>query len=295
MNNMAKQRSIEEVISKPGRHWVGNGFYVHNYFPMGRNLMERFNPFFLLDYNEAMEFPGSRSPRGIGAHPHRGIETVSFSFQGAIEHHDNQGNHGIIWPGDVQWMTAGKGIMHKEYHEQGYREKGGIFHMVQLWVNLPASAKFTEPGYQAIPGETMGLFALPDGAGEIRVVAGTYQGVQGPARSFTPMNVLLGKLAPGGEAVLQEPGDWNLGILLTAGAGKVQGQDFAEGDFLLFANELGEVVLKGGEEGLSFLVLSGEPLHEPIAAGGEFVMNTREELEEAFEDRRQGRFGSLDF
>ena len=141
----------------------------------------------------------------------------------------------------------------------------------------------------------MGLALLPEGAGEIRVVAGAYQGVQGPARSFTPMNVLLGKLAPGGEAVLQEPEGWNLGILLTAGQGLVQGQAFAEGDFLLFANEEGEVVLEGGEEGLSFLVLSGEPLREPIAAGGEFVMNTREELEEAFEDRRQGRFGSLDF
>ena len=292
---MNDQRSIEKIIRDPRRHWVGNGFYVSNYFPMGENLMERFNPFFLLDYNEPMEFKGSPSPRGVGPHPHRGLETVSFAFEGAIEHHDNQGNHGIIYPGDVQWMTAARGIMHKEYHEGQYRAKGGTFHMVQLWINLPARDKYAEPGYQAILNQEMGKVTLDSGAVRADVVAGSFQGIRGPARTFTPMNVYMVSMEPGALLTLEEPGGYNLGILFTGGSAMVGDVPVEHKDFLLFRNEEGVVEIRAGASGCRFLTLSGEPLKEPIAAGGEFVMNTREELEQAFLDRQEGRFGSTDF
>lgn len=290
-----KERPIEATLRNPMKHWVGNGFYVSNYFPMGLNLMERFNPFFLLDYNEPLEFEPSSSQPGIGPHPHRGIETVSFAFEGVIEHKDNQGNQGILYPGDVQWMTAGRGIKHKEYHGKEFSLQGGVFHMVQLWINLPKASKFTEPRYQGIEKEAMGQYRVPMDGGCLRVVAGSYEGISGPAHTFTPMNVFLGDLKPFGSLVLREPAGYNLGILFTKGEGHAANQPVQHKDFLLFAMEEGRVTIKAGEEGLSFLVLSGEPLLEPIAAGGEFVMNTKEELEEAFFDRNNGGFGPSNF
>ena len=153
---MSRVRPIELVVDGPRNHWVGDGFQVSNYFPSGKNLLERFTPFILMDYNAPVEFPPSDIPRGVGPHPHRGFETVTFAFEGAVEHHDNKGNHGIIYPGDVQWMTAGAGIMHKEYHEKEFSKTGGVFHMIQLWVNLPLKDKMTAPRYQAITHDDMG-------------------------------------------------------------------------------------------------------------------------------------------
>lgn len=289
------KRAIELVFTGPRTHWVGNGFNVSNYFPSGQNLLERFTPFILMDYNAPKEFPPSDSPRGVGQHPHRGFETVTFAFEGAVEHHDNKGNHGIIYPGDVQWMTAASGIMHKEYHEKEFSKKGGVFHMIQLWVNLPQKDKWAEPGYQAITHGEMGTANLPDGLGTVTVVAGAYNGVKGPARTFTPMNIYIAELKKSGKLPMNEPGHFNFGMLVLDGEIRVNGEACKAKDFVLFKNEEGEVIVEAVSEKAKVFVLSGEPINEQIAAGGPFVMNTREELQQANEDFRNGKFGTDDF
>ncbi|WP_312642636.1 pirin family protein [Hydrogenoanaerobacterium sp.] len=292
---MSRTRTVEMIFAGPPTHWVGNGFEVSNYFPSGKNLLERFTPFILLDYNAPREFPPSETPKGVGQHPHRGFETVTFAFEGAVEHHDNKGNHGIIYPGDVQWMTAASGIMHKEYHEKEFSKNGGIFHMIQLWVNLPKKHKMDDPGYQAITKEQMGKVALPDGKGTVTVVAGAYDGVKGPAKSFTPMNIYIIDLQKGGTITLNEPGNFNMGMLILGGEAKVNGEACKTKDFILLKNEEGEVVIHAESDDVKIFVLSGEPIDEPIAAGGPFVMNTREELMQANEDFNNGKFGTHDF
>ena len=289
------KRPIETIYTGPANHWVGNGFAVSNYFPGGMNLLERFSPFILLDYNAPREFPPSLTPKGVGQHPHRGFETVTFALEGSVEHHDNQGNHGIIHPGDVQWMTAASGIMHKEYHEQQFSKTGGILHMIQLWVNLPAKDKMTQPGYQAITNDQMGKVPLPDGKGQATVVTGTYGGVNGPAKTFSPMNIYLIDLTKEGRALLQEPSIYNLGLLILDGEVLVNGEACRHKDFILFKNEEGEVLLEGVDPKSKVFVLSGEPLNEPIAAQGPFVMNTMEEIRQAYEDFNNGKFGTKEF
>lgn len=292
---MSKMRRIEQSFRGPDTHWVGNGFKVSNYFPSGKNLLERFTPFVLMDYNAPVEFAPSSTPRGVGPHPHRGFETVTFAFEGAVEHHDNKGNHGIIYPGDVQWMTAGSGIMHKEYHEKTFNQSGGIFHVIQLWVNLPKKDKMTEPRYQAITKEDMGKAVLAVDHGTVTVVAGTFNGVKGPAKTFTPMNIFVIDLINHGEVTLKEPGDFNMGILVLDGDVCVNDETYRAKDFILFHNEDGDVRIKSLSETAKIFVLSGEPINEPIAAGGPFVMNTREELRQANEDYHNGKFGTSDF
>lgn len=289
------QRPIEMIFAGPKRHWVGNGFHVSNYFPRGARLFERFSPFILLDYNMPYDFAPATSPRGIGAHPHRGFETVTFAFEGAVEHHDNQGNHGIIYPGDVQWMTAGSGILHKEYHEKKFSSQGGTFHMIQLWVNLPAKDKMTTPGYQALEASDMGLFELPEDSGKVHVVAGNFKDVKGPAKTFSPINIYRVEMKEGAELTLDEPATFNTGLLVIEGDFEINGQTVKEHDFVLFENVPGEISLKALSEKTQCMVFSGEDLKEPIAAGGPFVMNTREELQQANEDFHMGKFGSLDF
>ncbi len=290
-----KERAIEMSMQGPRTHWVGNGFKVSNYFPSGQNLLERFTPFILLDYNAPAEFAPSDTSRGVGPHPHRGFETVTFAFEGAVEHHDNKGNHGIIYPGDVQWMTAGAGIMHKEYHEKSFSEAGGIFHMIQLWVNLPKKDKMTEPAYQAIMNKDMGKVVLGDGEGNITIVAGEFEGIKGPAKTFTPMNIYTIDLNKNGKVTLNEPGDYNMGILILNGSINVNGESHDAKDFILFKNEDGVVNIEANSESVKIFVLSGEPINEPIAAGGPFVMNTKEELRQANEDFNNGKFGKEEF
>lgn len=292
---MSKMRRIEQSFRGPDTHWVGNGFKVSNYFPSGKNLLERFTPFVLMDYNAPVEFAPSSTPRGVGPHPHRGFETVTFAFEGAVEHHDNKGNYGIIYPGDVQWMTAGSGIMHKEYHEKTFNQSGGVFHVIQLWVNLPKKDKMTEPRYQAITKEDMGKAVLAEDHGTVTVVAGTFNGVKGPAKTFTPMNIFVIDLINHGEVTLKEPGDFNMGILVLDGDVSVNDETYRAKDFILFHNEDGDVRIKSLSETAKIFVLSGEPINEPIAAGGPFVMNTREELRQANEDYHNGKFGTSDF
>lgn len=292
MNNF---RPIEDKYFVEKEHWVGSAFRVRNYFPEGKNLLERFSPFILMDYNAPKEFPPSKSPKGVGPHPHRGIETVTFAFQGAVEHHDNIGNHGIIYAGDVQWMTAGEGIMHKEYHEKEFQKKGGVFHMIQLWINLPKKDKFTAPRYQELQEESMGRFKLPDNSGNVAIVAGEFKGVKGPALTFSPINIYVIDLKAGGKIDLDEAEDYNLGILVISGEMDINKASSRENDFILFENKEGRVEINNVEFDSKLLVLSGKPLNEPVVAGGPFVMNSQEELRKAALDYREGRFGTDDF
>ncbi len=288
-------RPIEVKYFIEKEHWVGSAFRVRNYFPEGKNLLERFSPFALMDYNAPKEFPPSRSPKGIGPHPHRGIETVTFAFQGSVEHHDNAGNHGIIYPGDVQWMTAGAGIMHKEYHEKEFQKKGGIFHMIQLWISLPKKDKLTKPRYQALKKEDMGKVKLSKDKGNVEIVAGEFEGVKGPALTFSPMNIYILNLKAGGKINLNEPEDYNTGILMISGDLDINNSPCEENDFILFENKEGIISIDNIRSDSKLIVLSGEPLDEPAIARGPFVMNTQEELKEAMLDYREGNFGTDKF
>lgn len=290
-----KKRRIEEIIRPPAPHWVGNGFRVQQYFPKGRGKgsFDRFSPFILLDYNAKTFFKGTSSMVGVGPHPHRGFETVTFAFEGKVEHGDNQGNHGIIGPGDIQWMSAGSGILHKEYHEREYAKNDRHFHMIQLWVNLPSQHKMTPPKYQALLKEDMGkaLFA----GGEFTVYAGEAGGAKGPAHSFSPMNIYMLSLEKDAAIDLEEPGSYNLALLILEGEVLLQDTLLKASDFALMKNEEGTLTLRGVADRSDVFILSGEPLQEPVVAGGPFVMNTEEELLQAFEDYESGLFGSHDF
>jgi redox-sensitive bicupin YhaK (pirin superfamily) len=187
---MTKTKNVQKVIAPPATHMVGDGFRVHNFFPGTEEIdMVRMSPFILLDYNSLVEWPACETPRGVGVHPHRGFETVSIAYKGSVAHHDSAGNSGVIHEGDVQWMTAASGILHKEYHEKEFSRKGGAFQMVQLWVNLPADVKMSAPKYQAITKELMGKYDIPPYGGTVQVLAGSFMEVKGPANTFTPINI----------------------------------------------------------------------------------------------------------
>lgn len=293
---MKKIRTIETVFQGPGFHMVGDGFKVSQYFPAGKNLFKRFSPFILLDYNAPQYFAPSTTRRGVGAHPHRGFETVTIAYDGKVEHHDNKGNHGIISSGDVQWMTAGSGILHKEYHEKNFNENGGILHMIQLWVNLPRKDKMTEPKYQSLSKDNMGVYKLDNNQGEISIIAGEVNNVKGPANTFSKINIYNVNLENHGKTTVNEPSNFNTGILILNGEIKINEEKVCkENDFVLFDNVDGEISIESISEKSLFIVLSGEPLDEPVIAAGPFVMNTEEEINQAYEDFRSGKFGTLNF
>ncbi|EJT5919537.1 pirin family protein [Clostridium perfringens] len=293
---MKKFRTIENIFKAPEPHMVGDGFRVSQYIPTGIKSMERLSPFLLLDYNAPYYFKPSETRLGVGAHPHRGFETVTIAYDGKVEHHDNKGNHGIIGPGDVQWMTAASGIMHKEYHETEFSKNGGIFHMVQLWVNLPKDKKMIEPKYQPLLKEEMGVLKLDNDKGEISIIAGEVNGVKGPANTFTNINLYNINLKNYGNTTLSEPKNFNTAILILKGEAKVNEDKICkEGDFIVFDNVEGEILLESLTEESLFLVLSGEPINEPVVSHGPFVMNTLGEILDAYEDFRNNKFGTENF
>jgi redox-sensitive bicupin YhaK (pirin superfamily) len=255
--------------------------------------VRKLNPFLLLDYHPAYDYAPTDKPRGVGVHPHRGFETVTIAWQGSVAHHDSAGGGGVIGPGDAQWMTAASGVLHKEYHEENYARRGGTFQMAQLWVNLPRRYKLAPPRYQAIRAEQMGRVTLPDDAGEVRVLAGEYRGVLGPAQTFTPLSVFDVRLNPGGVADFLLPGHENTGLLVMQGDVSIQGSKARQHDFVLLENA-GEHVSVEADSAAQLLLLSGEPIDEPVVQYGPFVMNTPEEIVQAFEDLREGKFGHLD-
>lgn len=274
---------------------VGDGFRVHNFFPSGYNMsQERMSPFFLLDYNSKIDFAPRDIPRGVGVHPHRGFETVTLAYHGKVAHHDSWGNSGVIGEGDVQWMTAASGVLHKEYHDEAYSKAGGPFQMVQLWVNLPAKDKMSQPRYQAITKAQMGRYELPDGGGVAEVIAGSLNGVKGPASTFTPIELYNIRLTKGAQLQFDLPASYNTGILVIEGSARFQDSETAPADsFVLFANE-GETIAIEATEDCVLLLLSGQPIDEPIFAYGPFLMNSKEEVQQAYDDFRQGKFGELE-
>jgi redox-sensitive bicupin YhaK (pirin superfamily) len=286
------EKSLVRIVRSPGGHWVGDGFPVRTLFSydgLGREL----SPFLMLDYAGPAEFPPAAAPRGVGEHPHRGFETVTIVYHGEVAHRDSAGNHGQIGPGDVQWMTAASGVLHDEFHSPGFARAGGVLEMVQLWVNLPAAHKMSAPRYQGIQSAQIPDIALPASAGRLRVIAGDFAGHRGPAKTFTPMNVWDLRLQAGHSAALPVPTGHNTAAVVLRGAVRAGTQHrAAPAELLLFAAQGDEIKLHADVDSV-ILVLSGEPINEPIAGMGPFVMNTRDELAVAVADFQAGRFGRM--
>jgi len=290
---MKKYRTIEEVLSPSASHMVGDGFKVVNFNPGGGNFGDRMNPFFLMDFNPEFNFTPTTSPRGVGVHPHRGFETVTVAYKGSVAHNDSTGNSGVINPGDVQWMTAASGILHKEYHEKEFAKKGGAFEMAQIWVNLPKKYKMSAPKYQAILHEQKGNYELENGMGNVLVIAGEYNGVKGAAKTFSPVEMYDIRLNKSGETEFNLPAGFNTGLLIVEGEATINENTIArEHQYVQFKNEEGAIKIKANKKSI-FLLLSGEPINEPVAAYGPFVMNTIEEIQEAIDDFNGGKFGKL--
>jgi len=285
-------KKVEAVISAPPFHMVGDGFRVHNFIP-GRYSMERMSPFIMLDYGSKHYFPPTDKPRGVDVHPHRGFETVTIAYKGKVAHHDSAGNSGIIGEGDVQWMTAASGVLHKEYHEENFSKQGGDFQMVQLWVNLPAKFKMSQPKYQEITNDTISKVSLENNEGVVEVIAGEYQQVKGSAETFTPVHLLNSKLNKGGKATFNFPANYNTFIIVLEGSVVLNETSNVDYNCMaVFSNEGTDFSIEAKEDAI-VLVLSGEPINEPIYAHGPFVMNTRDEIIQAFNDFQNGKFGTL--
>ncbi len=290
---MNEIKQIEKVFHRPANPGMaGDGFRVYNYFPSGYKVRERISPFLMLDFNPAFDFGTSNTPRGVDVHPHKGFETVTIAYKGSVEHYDSSGNSGVINPGDVQWMTAGSGILHKEFHEREFSKKGGPFEMIQLWVNLPKKDKLTTPKYQSLVGSEMNKVTLPGESGEVSVIAGSFNGVKGSASTFTEINMLNILLNKNGEMTTDIEAAHNTAILVVEGEIEVNGKSAKLHDFVLFKNEGETITIKATEKSV-LLLLSGVPINEPVAQYGPFVMNTQEELQETFREYQAGKFGVL--
>ena len=287
------KKQIKSVTSRPSQPgMVGDGFRVFNYIP--RVIDQRsMSPFLMLDFNAEYDFGPSEKVRGVEVHPHKGFETVTIAYKGSVAHHDSTGNSGVINPGDVQWMTAGGGILHKEYHEQNFSRRGGPFEMVQLWVNLPKKHKATPAHYQAITADQMGKVELPDNRGVVNVIAGEFNNVKGPAATYSPVNLFDIKMKKGGDVTTTLPAAYNTALLVVNGSIEVNGEKVKEHGFVLFENEGEEITIQALEDSV-VLVLSGEPINEPIASYGPFVMNTQEEIYDAIREFQSGKFGVLE-
>ena len=285
-------KKVLGIYSSPGAHWVGDGFPVRSLFSYD-TLGQQLSPFLLLDYAGPADFEPASAPRGVGIHPHRGFETVTIVYKGEVAHQDSTGSGGVIGPGDVQWMTAASGILHQEFHSAAFTQQGGALEMVQLWVNLPAKDKMTAPHYQGIACQQIPSVALPGEAGSVRVIAGSYEGVTGPAQTFTPVNVWDVRLGQGKQAELTLPEGHTLAVVVLHGTVLVNGEVVREAQMALLEREGGGLVLEADSDA-TLLVLSGEPIDEPIVGQGPFVMNTQAEISAAMADYRAGRFGRLE-
>jgi redox-sensitive bicupin YhaK (pirin superfamily) len=285
-------KKVLGVFSAPRPHWVGDGFPVRSLFSYNGHG-KQLSPFLLLDYAGPVEFTPTATPRGVGQHPHRGFETVTIVYKGEVAHRDSTGQGGVIGPGEVQWMTAGAGILHEEFHSPAFSKSGGALEMAQLWVNLPARDKMTEPGYQAIQDYSIPAVSLPNGAGQVRVIAGEYDGRRGPAHTFTPMNVWDMRLVQGSFSALTLPEGWTTALVVLHGTVQVNGSAIArEGQMVVLDREGQDVSIEANSE-TTVLLLSGEPIDEPIVGHGPFVMNTQQEIVQAVEDFNSGRFGQM--
>jgi redox-sensitive bicupin YhaK (pirin superfamily) len=285
---------MKKVIGIQGNdqgHWVGDGFPVRTLF-FHQDLGKQMSPFLMLDYAGPAEFPPTTERKGVGLHPHRGFETVTIVYKGEVAHKDSTGQGGVIGPGDVQWMTAGSGILHEEFHAEGFAKNGGTLDMVQLWVNLPANLKMTKPAYQAILDQQIPNIELKHGAGVARIIAGDFDGHRGPAHTFTPMNVIDLKLRKGKATIATHEG-WNTSLVVLKGAVEAgDGVVAKDAQMLMFSSQGQDIQLNTLEDSIA-LLLSGEPIDEPIVGYGPFVMNTKEEITQAMQDFNSGSFGKI--
>ncbi|WP_417642278.1 pirin family protein [Enterobacter kobei] len=283
-------KEVIGVYSAPQQHWVGDGFPVRSLFSYqthGKPL----SPFLLLDYAGPWTFPAEGQKRGVGKHPHRGFETVTIVYAGEVEHRDSTGQGGVIGPGDVQWMTAGSGILHQEFHSEHFARQGGELKMIQLWVNLPAKDKMTAPGYQSLTKSAIPVIKLPNNSGELRVIAGRYGDISGPAHTFSPLNVWDVSLREGGTLALDQPEGWSTALVVLEGSITVNNTAQASEAQLVVLSQTGKQVHLDASSHAKVLLLAGEPLNEPIVGYGPFVMNTKTEIAEAVRDFNAGRFG----
>ena len=284
----ARARKVKSITTAP-QGFEGEGFPVRRAFA-GVDLAE-LDPFIHLDQMGEVEYaPGE--PKGTPWHPHRGFETVTYIIDGIFDHKDSNGGGGTITDGDTQWMTAGGGILHIETPPEHLVMSGGLFHGFQLWVNLPAQFKMSAPKYQAISNNLMNKLALENDLGIVEVIAGNYKDVQGSASTFSPIHVYNAKLKSGASVPFQFPSHFNTALLVIEGTITIQEKSVPVNHFVLMANDVEAFSITASEDCI-VLVLSGEPIQEPIAAHGPFVMNTREELIQAFDDYQEGKFGSL--
>jgi quercetin 2,3-dioxygenase len=274
------------------RHWVGDGFPVQTVFSH-QSLGPRASPFLLLDYAGPADFPPSTKPRGVEQHPHQGFETVTIVYSGEVEHRDSTGGGGLIGKGDVQWMTAASGLVHEEMHGREFTKRGGTLEMIQLWVNLPAKDKQGPPHYQSITAAQIPEVPLPDAAGIVRVIAGNYNGTKGPARTFTPLNLWDVRLKETGRTQLAVPDGHNTLVFVLKGNIELPGSESLGDAELAVFNSQGSSVGLTALADTKLLVLDGEPINEPVVAHGPFVMNSRAEIQQAFEDYQSGRMGQL--
>jgi len=285
-------RQILGIYSAPRPHWVGDGFPVRtmlSHHDQGAHI----SPFVMLDYAGPAKFEPTAKRRGVGQHPHKGFETVTIVYEGEVEHRDSTGAGGVIRPGDVQWMTAASGILHDEYHSPAFAKNGGQFEMVQLWVNLPAKDKSAKPGYQSLLDADIPMVDLPNGAGKLRVVAGNFGSAKGPARTFTPINIWDVRVNRGKAVNLDVPEGHTLSVLVLSGTVEIGGKEIArEAQTVIFSRDGGGITIEANKDA-KLLVLTGEPLDEPVVAYGPFVMNTADEIRQAIQDFQSGKFGAI--
>ncbi|MBL8072744.1 MAG: pirin family protein [Nitrospira sp.] len=285
-------KKVVEIHRYGSRHWVGDGFPVRNLIP-GNSVGEQLSPFLLLDYAGPEHFAPTDQPRGVGEHPHRGFETVTIVYDGVVAHRDSTGSGGVIGPGDVQWMTAASGIVHEEMHEKEWAKQGGSFHAVQLWVNLPSTHKMSSPGYQTLLGQTIPTVELAGGTGYLRVIAGEFRGTKGPATTFTPVHLYDVRLKAGSTVEITAPSSFNTGIFVLQGEISINQSGPVKEAELARLDQAGERITIVAAADTSLLVLAGEPINEPVARYGPFVMNTKAELVQAVNDYQAGKMGHL--
>ena len=284
-------KRVLDIRSAPGRHWVGDGLPVHNLFGYNGPGVAARSPFLMLDYGAPYDFGPTTKQLGVGQHPHRGFETVTLVYSGELAHRDNAGGGGTIGPGDVQWMTAGGGIIHEEFHSPGFAKSGGSLEMAQLWVNLPAKDKMTPAGYQPITAAQIPVVDLPGGAGHVRVIAGAWGEAKGPARTFSPITMLDVVLAAGRTAELPQPEGWTTLVVVASGSASVNGAEPVTGPAVVTLSTAGEGVTVKTESDAKLLLLAGEPIDEPVVGYGPFVMNSQQQIVDAINDFNSGRFG----
>ena len=284
-------KNVKFAYSVDQKHWVGNGFHVYGLLRPTEELNKYISPFVMMDYASPKEFSKTSEPRGVGEHPHRGFETVTFSYQGEVEHRDSSGGGGIIKPGDVQWMTAGSGVVHDEFHSLDFSKEGGVFEMVQLWVNLPKKNKMTKPKYQELKSKDIPSINLGDGT-ELRVIAGDYEGSKGPSSTFTSINIYDISSKNNKDISLIFKNNTNTVILIMSGEIEIEKKTYKEKNILIFEREGEKINFKISKE-FKGLILNSEPIDEPIVAHGPFVMNTKQEITEAIEDFQSGKMGNL--